>query len=152
MNPIFKFYQAATIPVTDVTKEAIEASIDTYAANNPKSAVAEALSLGIHMNIENIDNINKTITIVFDLAWGKDLPDDAYDEMSEAYNSGCIDSVEDYVKKLHFIHGCNPADIIECLDQIISEAEADDEECMACFIYDAEEFVENTLVKESIAV
>ena len=133
------------IPVTDVTKKAIETSINTYVANNPKSAVAEELSAGTHITIENIDNINKTITIVFDTAWGKALPDDAYDEMSKVYYSGCIDSVEEYVKKLHFTHGCNPSDITECLDQIIAEAESDDEECMACSLDDAEKFVENAL-------
>ena len=152
MNPIFKFFQSATIPVTDVTKEAIEASINTYVTNNPKSAVAEALSAGIHMNIDKIDSINKTITIVFDTAWGKALPDDAYDEMSEAYHSGCIESVEEYVKKLHFTHGCNPTDITEFLDQIIAEAESDDEECMACSLDNAEEFVENALANANIAV
>lgn len=141
-----------TLDVTDVTKKGIEASLNSYVAENPKSAIAEALAKGTRVNVEKIDSINKKVTIVLDADFGKNLPMEAYDEMRDAYYSGCVYLVEEYVKQLHFIHDCNPSDIAECLDEIITEAELDEEGDMACLIDDAEEFVKNVVAKDKIEV
>ena len=141
-----------TLDVTDVTKKGIEASLNSYVAENPKSAIAEALAKGTRVNVEKIDSINKKVTIVLDAHFGKNLPMEASDEMRDAYYSGCVDLVEEYVKQLHFIHDCNPSDIAECLDEIISEAELDEEGDIACLIDDAEEFVKNVVAKDKIEV
>lgn len=141
-----------TLDVTDVTKEGIEASFNSYVAESPQSAIAKALAKGTRINVEKIDSINKKVTIVLDADFGKNLPMEAYDEMRDAYYSGCVDLVEEYVKKLHFLQDCNISDIAECLDEIISEAELDEEGDMACLIDDAEEFVKNVVAKDKIEV
>ena len=144
--------QIVIVDIKDATKEGIETSLHSYVVENPKSAIAEALAKGTRINVKKIDSINKKVTIVLDANFGKTLPMEAYDEMRDAYYSGCVELVEEYVKKLHFIHDCNLSDIAECLDEIISEAELDEEGDIACLIDDAEEFVRNVVAKDKIEV